>query len=64
MPCGNVANSITSKLLPVNFLQKDTSFLCSILCEEKSGTVVQDTPKLALAIGSRLEESRLSKADN
>lgn len=64
MPCGNAANSITSKLLPENFLHKDTCFVCSIICEEKSGTVVQDTTKLALAIGSGLEESRLSKVDD
>lgn len=63
MPCGNVANSITSKLLPVIFLHKDTYFLCCILCEEKYGTVIQHL-KIVLAIGSGLEESRLSKIDS
>lgn len=64
IPCGNVANSITSKLLPVHFLQKDTYFICCVICEKKSESVVQDNPKLALAIGSGLEESRLSQVND
>lgn len=46
-------NSTISKFLPLHFLHKDSYFLCSILCAEKSEIVVEGTQKSAFAIRSR-----------
>lgn len=42
--------SIISNLLPLHFLHKDSYFLCSILCAEKSEIEVQGSPKSALGL--------------